>query len=51
MAVPLLGAVATPNRLIADKAYDADSLRKLAQNPTHQGRHSIYCNANSSLPA
>ena len=27
MAVPLLGAVASPSRLIADKAYDADSLR------------------------
>jgi transposase len=28
MAVPLLGAVARPKRLLADKAYDADSLRK-----------------------
>jgi IS5 family transposase len=28
MAIPLLAAVAWPNRLIADKAYDADSLRK-----------------------
>ena len=27
MAVPLLGIVKSPNRLIADKAYDADSLR------------------------
>jgi transposase len=27
MAVPLLGAIASPKRLIADKAYDADSLR------------------------
>lgn len=27
MAVPLLGAIAPPKRLIADKAYDADSLR------------------------
>jgi len=27
MAVPLLGAVAKPRRLLADKAYDADSLR------------------------
>lgn len=27
MAVPLLGAAAPPKRLIADKAYDADSLR------------------------
>jgi regulator of extracellular matrix RemA (YlzA/DUF370 family) len=27
MAVALLGAVATPRRLLADKAYDADSLR------------------------
>jgi transposase len=28
MAIPLLAAVAWPNRLIADKTYDADSLRK-----------------------
>jgi transposase len=28
MAAPLLGAVARPKRLLADKAYDADSLRK-----------------------
>ncbi|MCG7363932.1 IS5 family transposase [Roseomonas sp. ACRSG] len=28
MALPLLGAVAAPKRLIADKAYDADSLRQ-----------------------
>jgi transposase len=28
MAVPLLGAVDPPRRLIADKAYDVDSLRK-----------------------
>jgi len=28
MAVPLLGAVARPKRLLADKAYDADSLRR-----------------------
>jgi transposase len=27
MVVPLLGAVTTPKRLLADKAYDADSLR------------------------
>ncbi len=27
MAVPLLGTVALPRRLIADKAYDADGLR------------------------
>jgi transposase len=27
MAVPLLGTVSTPKRLLADKAYDADSLR------------------------
>jgi transposase len=27
MAVPLLGSVERPRRLIADKAYDADSLR------------------------
>jgi IS5 family transposase len=28
MAVPLLDAVAKPKRLLADKAYDADSLRR-----------------------
>jgi IS5 family transposase len=28
MAVPLLSVVAPPRRLIADKAYDADSLRR-----------------------
>jgi len=28
MAVPLLSAVAAPKRLLADKAYDADSFRK-----------------------
>jgi Transposase DDE domain len=28
MAVPLLAAVAQPKRLLADKAYDADSLRR-----------------------
>jgi transposase len=28
MAVPLLGSVAAPKRLIADKAYDADTLRR-----------------------
>ena len=28
IAAPLLGAVARPKRLLADKAYDADSLRK-----------------------
>ncbi len=28
MAVPLLSAAARPRRLIADKAYDVDSLRK-----------------------
>jgi len=27
MAVPLLGAVSPPRRLLADKAYDADNLR------------------------
>jgi len=27
MAIPLLGAVVPPKRLLADKAYDADSLR------------------------
>ena len=28
MALPLLGAVALPKRVIADKAYDAESLRR-----------------------
>jgi transposase len=28
MAVPLLSSVAAPRRLLADKAYDADSLRR-----------------------
>lgn len=28
MAIPLLGSVTPPRRLIADKAYDADSLRR-----------------------
>ena len=28
MAIPLLGAVAKPKRVLADKAYDADSLRR-----------------------
>jgi transposase len=28
MAIPLMKAVAAPRRLIADKAYDADSLRQ-----------------------
>jgi hypothetical protein len=28
LAAPLLGAVARPKRRLADKAYDADSLRK-----------------------
>ena len=28
MAIPLIGAVAKPKRLLADKAYDADSLRR-----------------------
>lgn len=28
MALPLLTAIAPPGRLIADKAYDADSLRR-----------------------
>jgi transposase len=31
MAQPLLGAVAAPKRLIADKAYDAESLRRWLQ--------------------
>jgi transposase len=31
MALPLLGAVAWPRRLIGDKAYDVDSLRHWLQ--------------------
>jgi transposase len=31
MAIPLLGAVAAPRRLLADKAYDTDSLRTWLQ--------------------
>jgi transposase len=32
MAIPFLGAVAKPKRLLADKAYDADSLRRWLKN-------------------
>jgi hypothetical protein len=32
MAVPLLSAVTSPKHLIADKAYDADSLRNWLRN-------------------
>jgi hypothetical protein len=28
MAIPLLGTVAKPKRLLADEAYEADSLRR-----------------------
>lgn len=49
MAIPLLQAVARPKRLLADKAYDADSLRKwLKQNkikaviPSTASRHKPY---------
>ena len=45
MAVPLLGAVASPNRLIADKAYDADSLRNWLK------LRRIHRNADCSLSA
>src|SRR6202035_2279437 len=33
MAIPLLGAIAKPKRLLADKAYDADSLRRWLEYP------------------
>ena len=45
MAMPLLAAVARPNRLIADKAYDADSLRNWLKIRRIKGCHSIYRNA------
>jgi len=48
MAAPLLGAVARPKRLLADKAYDADSLRKWLKQrkvkavvPSTASRHSL----------
>jgi hypothetical protein len=42
MAAPLLGAVARPKRLLADKAYDADSLRKwLKQRKVKGSIHSL----------
>src|ERR1700722_2029233 len=34
MAIPLLAAVAKPKRLLADKAYDADSLRRWLKHRT-----------------
>ena len=49
MAVPLLEKVAAPRRLIADKAYDADSLRGWlwarrvkAVIPSNASRHRPY---------
>ena len=43
MAVPLLGAVAKPKRLLADKAYDADSLRRwLKQRKIRASRRTPY---------
>ena len=51
MAVPLLGAVAPPKHLIADKAYDADSLRNWLKFRRIQSGHSIHRNADCSLPA
>jgi IS5 family transposase len=52
MAAPLLGAVARPKRLLADKAYDADSLRKWLKQrkrskqsfhpPPHAGRPILW---------
>src|SRR5271163_2137286 len=37
MAIPLLGAVAKPKRLLADKAYDADGLRRWLTHFIHEG--------------
>jgi hypothetical protein len=37
MAVPLLSAVTSPKHLIADKAYDADSLRNWLLPPQPTG--------------
>jgi hypothetical protein len=49
MAAPLLGAVARPKRLLADKAYDADSLRKwLKQRKVSRSIHSLTPDALSS---
>ena len=49
MAIPLLGAVAKPKRLLADKAYDADSLRRWLKQrkikaaiPSTASRHRPY---------
>jgi hypothetical protein len=42
MAIPLLGAVAKPKRLLADKAYDADSLRRWLKQKEDQSGHSLY---------
>jgi Transposase DDE domain len=52
MAAPLLGAVARPKRLLADKAYDADCLRKWLKQrkrskqsfhpPPHAGRPILW---------
>lgn len=49
MAIPLLTAVTQPKRLIADKAYDADSLRQWlkakrvkAVIPSNATRHKPY---------
>jgi hypothetical protein len=39
-AAALIAAVGPIKRLIADKAYDANSLRQLRRS-TRQGRHSI----------
>ena len=49
MAIPLLGAVTKPKRLLADKAYDADSLRRWLKQrkikaaiPSTASRHTPY---------
>jgi len=42
IAAPLLGAVARPKRLLADKAYDADSLRKWLKTKEGQSSRSIH---------
>ncbi|EHL97008.1 hypothetical protein HMPREF9946_04447 [Acetobacteraceae bacterium AT-5844] len=49
MALPLLGAVAAPKRLIADKAYDAESLRRWLK--ARCIRHPLHHDPHQALPA
>jgi transposase len=48
MAVPLLSAIARPRRLIADKAYDVDSLRGWLK--AHRIRAVIPSTATRTVP-